>query len=1289
MYTYLVDQYLFFDRESDLSLLLWGMQLFPVPAIATAAVRDMDILHTLLQVLTSFFTEQFEHQHLRIPPMVVPRISADVEAFRTKKWHTMFGHLKVMLQSKGVQKILLEQPEAYNEVVSFLSLFTAMSPQIRVTTEHIEYESEAWIRALGVTMDLSRITISLGHVFDRANKEGLIRAITEVGLHISYNSRLLSTVLDAEKFFPPQRQVIFLFGTEFEVILHDASIEWVSIHNPLHWALAEAIKRLPALIQRENRDGSAERTTRKDIMSWVTASNSEVTDALLDSNMQITMENPLRSEFKAATLFSARITDSLTFAGIAYLAQVRAGLWVRNGIGMRGQLHHYRDHPLRETTYDQDLFLLQFGFSTLDPAVMLASAIDRFGLTELFVQGVWTEGVHNAQVLQLLEELLLCLITLFSETWAMHGHTRIETSRREIVHLLCLGPLSFSDLTKRLSERTVEISSFKDVLEQVATLRHPHGVTETGIYELKDEYYDQINPLFYHYSRNQQNSAYEILCKRRKKTVVALGHPNVPSSLPFSHLLDVFETPFIMFMLHVVLHNAIDIRNRSLTSPSAPIVPQLDGLIDLAFHLASLALACSPEVSSRIACESNEQFGYSPLISELCEIETDKNWQPYRPRISNLIESIAKLQDERVQAFRTRPSSDKSSVSAEDARKAAIAKHKQAILAGFAKNQVAFAEAYSVEDEEEEDDEADNDSYGQCIVCQESCTATRASGLLGIIQPSKVVRNLCVGRDWLEECLRIPETLDADTRQHHYGLGTDGRPVSTDAYPRQEQRFGLNVTVCGHLMHEGCLAKFFEDTRLRQHQQGQRNHPENVFRQEFVCPLCKSVGNVLIPLSTKQSGGDLCQYRPLSEWIRRTLDEDLRRQGDKPDALAVHPMTGERIIWFTEHPGEADMDFLDDQSADTLIRYFELVHSIAQQTSHIHGRPDLGLYMPKDVVAYTLSMMEIQQRGIASTEGNSAYLNESSGRLLRGLVHMLYQEEQTKTGEPADPLLNRIHIFSTLLPERFRTRQTSSALLQRDPLITVVETATLAPEVLQPVMVLCYYAELVRAILAIPYWVRSCTTREASSSWSKNPADMPDQKLAMEMFPEPRQLIFGLFRYTPQLLQEATAHLSPLPERELSKLLYTFTLPFLRRCSMLCSALDMRWPTAGSDAILGGGEYGKHLRRLRIPLPSSTLLDVKQPIHSTTVSWLKQWIHLNTGLPIILPTLEFPGIYELYRIPKSLESLLRYYEKRKCSKCKKVPTTPAICMFCGEYLCLGLDCCSEGSMGECNLHRME
>ena len=67
------------------------------------------------------------------------------------------------------------------------------------------------------------------------------------------------------------------------------------------------------------------------------------------------------------------------------IAQIRTGLWVRNGFAIRGQLLHYRDFMLRELCYDQDLFILQTALVVLDPNTVVVSMLDRFQLLGYFL----------------------------------------------------------------------------------------------------------------------------------------------------------------------------------------------------------------------------------------------------------------------------------------------------------------------------------------------------------------------------------------------------------------------------------------------------------------------------------------------------------------------------------------------------------------------------------------------------------------------------------------------------------------------------------------------------------------------------------------------------------------------------------------------------------------------------------------------------------------------------------------------------------------------------------------
>ena len=55
------------------------------------------------------------------------------------------------------------------------------------------------------------------------------------------------------------------------------------------------------------------------------------------------------------------------------------------------------------------------------------------------------------------------------------------------------------------------------MLCEVANFRPPEEPTETGLYELKDEAFDEVNPFFYHYTRNRKEEVETIWRKRIEK----------------------------------------------------------------------------------------------------------------------------------------------------------------------------------------------------------------------------------------------------------------------------------------------------------------------------------------------------------------------------------------------------------------------------------------------------------------------------------------------------------------------------------------------------------------------------------------------------------------------------------------------------------------------------------------------------------------------------------------------------------------------------------------------------
>ncbi|TYZ62577.1 hypothetical protein PybrP1_003089 [[Pythium] brassicae (nom. inval.)] len=101
--------------------------------------------------------------------------------------------------------------------------------------------------------------------------------------------------------------------------------------------------------------------------------------------------------------------------------------------------------------------------------------------------------------------------------------------------------------------------------------------------------------------------------------------------------------------------------------------------------------------------------------------------------------------------------------------------------------------------------------------------------------------------------------------------GTHGRFLST---PMDEMHVGedvpIHVRLCGHSVHHTCWKSYHESQFQRAITGGHHRHALNavdVTKNEFLCPLCKSISNVLIPSTAnemKDSPGDTEMADPKS-----------------------------------------------------------------------------------------------------------------------------------------------------------------------------------------------------------------------------------------------------------------------------------------------------------------------------------------------------------------------------------------------------------------------------------------
>ena len=199
----------------------------------------------------------------------------------------------------------------------------------------------------------------------------------------------------------------------------------------------------------------------------------------------------------------------------AWLAQMKAGLWVRNGLSLRHQMYQYISVSYRDVGHHRDLVLIQTALVTCDPARILASIIDRYGL-EGWMRGATNLGQlkdhEESQVMEIVEDFLSLLITLLSDrdsliTLEQDPHPQFNAIRKSIIHTLCFKPMTFSDLTARLTERIQDQEQFQEVLHQLTTFKAPEGLHDSGLFELRPEYLSEIDPYNPHFSKNQRDEA--------------------------------------------------------------------------------------------------------------------------------------------------------------------------------------------------------------------------------------------------------------------------------------------------------------------------------------------------------------------------------------------------------------------------------------------------------------------------------------------------------------------------------------------------------------------------------------------------------------------------------------------------------------------------------------------------------------------------------------------------------------------------------------------------------------
>ncbi|KAJ3020715.1 hypothetical protein HKX48_000314 [Thoreauomyces humboldtii] len=1365
-YLPIITNYLLHDREPELSIINFSVQLFTVPTIGHYIATHTDLLPTIFHVMKAFYLSEVLPERFPLKNFLraahnaevwslprYPKLTCDSDAARSRRYWHFFQDARYVLAAqrlvKGGASVLRAHDATLDTFLDLLRVWQAMHPQTRYTRSHIEYEQEHWVQAFNLGLQLGRMVQMVADCLSRKDEKGdlCVEAIKTVrvldawcraevhdevarvlmqqgqaaGLGVNMNQRVPSE--------DGLHTVEYITGKPLRVPFYNVASQPVSFHHPLQWFLAYLIG--------DMLDATWDCPDGLTILQHIFRGDDGTVDLRLVARI---MEGPLQTT--------------------VLLSQIRAGVWVRNGLTLRAQATHYRSTTLREH-HDQDLFLLQIYLVLVGPDMFMTALLDRYDLVMWFEGNPRAcanlNGLEDQQIGLLAEDFMEVLITLFGERSRMANMSPVAELERDIVHHLAVSAaqgVTYSELYGRVLERlTSSVDDFDAVLQTVSDFRFPEGTSDSGVYVLKEDRWKDVDPWYWHYSKHQREEIDGHLRARNKKNPIGGDAWWVP------RLVQIPDTPMGFRQLATLVRSEVFINVVFYSFwnvffgvvQSAVMVAEAVQIVALAIvsetvdggdgsEFSKMAATCEVETPA-VAGKGRERLTLLQLLLRVLtrESDADDDMKDLLKRIGWIVESVGgRGGDEAaglVQAWRATWGGDaqrnieKAEVSAKkkvDAKAAAVAR-KAAIMAQFALAQKKFVDENpdeesseeEAEDEQHQDDRMDEEAVsttaqpgsnadgmevendetredkrlweypsGTCIFCQEETAGagTETYGMLGLVQPSTVLRSVEQGNNNVSPAARLDEDVN------------------------------VFMSTCGHLMHLTCFHSYYASIRTRHETQSGRNHPEDVERSEFLCPLCKTLGNCFVPVlwdAKEERIVPLREETAVSTWWERGLGDFaaslIRGEvGDAEGEIMHQFMTA-----ITPHRGGREA-----AQSDPTYLYRRLIRVLsAAMNPEEHQVPLEGMSEMWATIAYTVECLEFTSRGKNVTEDAiPAVTDQVPGHalaLLRALCEglltcsaseMRNEGSESRLEERGQELV--WSIFSGVLEG-----QVDSVPLRPFLKISAMEAFG---EIMFGVGVIkggddsfwewasvLYVREIVAVLINV---IETVGYRGLEVDIGERESD-------------PGMCGFFLAVATALGVPDGLSRrvLNQVGEGYLKRAVRSALLGFFRQCALF------GWIRCGivfdTSSLPDDATEPERLRRcLRLPSLETicswdTLLNENGITLRLVTGWCRQlnqfdptyfalgghpsvcnpeqvesYVRPSTPLYARASTLRVPSLIIL---PHRLDELFEESVRRVCKRCKQVPSDPALCLLCGTFVCSQSYCCQDEDKGECHIHARE
>uniref|UniRef100_A0A8D2KUZ5 E3 ubiquitin-protein ligase n=1 Tax=Varanus komodoensis TaxID=61221 RepID=A0A8D2KUZ5_VARKO len=491
---------------------------------------------------------------------------------------------------------------------------------------------------------------------------------------------------------------------------------------------------------------------------------------------------------------------------LSLVAQVAAEMWRRNGLSLISQIFYYQDVKCREEMYDKDIILLQIGAAYMNPNAFLLLVLQQYELFDAFNKIVPTKDQVNSSNMFIFTIEIICgntmivsliLNLVLGERYVpgISNVTKDDVIMREIIHLLCIESMAHSAIAKSLPKDENNETGLEEVIHKVAIFKKP-GVSGHGVYELKEECFKEYNIFFYHYRKPQHSKVrnYNIYNE-------TLPPPPPPEfSTAFGNVVKILNSDIMMHILRTVLQRPLDLENHLWTELMIQMVCLQTRS---SFRIGA---ACSFLPLNKMQGIQDKEKAERKRKAEAARLHRQKIMAQMSALQKNFIETHKLLYENTQETPGRDDMEDESNLPVIDYTRIALGP----------KRGPSVAEKEML----------------TCILCQEEQEAR--------LEHAAMVLSACVQKS------------TALTQHRGKILELSGDKIDP-LFMNPDLSCGTHTGSCGHVMHASCWQKYFEAIQLNSRQ---HHHVEQVFdleNGEYLCPLCKSLCNTVIPIIPLQT----------------------------------------------------------------------------------------------------------------------------------------------------------------------------------------------------------------------------------------------------------------------------------------------------------------------------------------------------------------------------------------------------------------------------------------------------